>query len=86
MDSAIGSWLMMLMKIALLATLLTLPLPTHGQTAPVSKEAPSMHDQIKIDQAKSKADFESGPKERPWDRDANGRRPWDQKVAPLTKE
>jgi hypothetical protein len=74
------------MKIALLATLLTAPLPTHGQTVPVSKEAPSMRDQIKIDQAKSKADFESGPEERPWDRDANGRRPWDSKVAPLTKE
>jgi len=45
-----------------------------------------MHDQIKTDQAKSKADFESGPKERPWDRDANGRRPWDRKEAPPTKE
>jgi hypothetical protein len=76
----------MLMKIALLATLLTAPLPTLGQTPPVSKEAPSMHDQIKIDQAKSKAEFESGPKERPWDRDANGTRPWDRKVPPSTKE
>ena len=76
----------MLMKIALLATLLTAPLPTHGQTPPVSKEAPSMHDQIKIDQAKSKAEFESRPKERPWDRDANGTRPWDRKEPPLTKE
>jgi len=74
------------MKIALLATLLTVLLSTHGQTAPVSKEAPTMHDQIKTDQAKSKADFESGPKERPWDRDANGRRPWDRKEAPPTKE
>jgi hypothetical protein len=74
------------MKIVLLVALLTVPLSTHAQTAPISNEASSMHDQIKTDQAKSKADFEGGPKERPWDRDANGKRPWDRKEAPLPKE
>lgn len=74
------------MKIALLAALLLLPLSAHGQTAPASKEAPSMQEQIKTDRAKSKADSENGPKERPWDRDANGKRPWDRKEAPLPKE
>jgi hypothetical protein len=71
------------MKIALIAALLSLPLSVHGQTAPVSQEAPSQRDRIKAEQAKSKADFDNGPKERFWDRDANGNRPWDRKEAPL---
>jgi hypothetical protein len=75
------------MKNALLAALLIVPLSSQqAQTAPASKEAPSVHDQVKTDQAKSKADFESGPKERPWDRDANGKRPWERKEAPLPKK
>jgi hypothetical protein len=74
------------MKIALLMVLLILSLAVHGQTTPAPREAPSVHDQIKADQAKSKADFDSGPKERPWDRDADGKRPWDQKETPSRKE
>ena len=45
-----------------------------------------MHDQIKIDRAKANSDFENGPKERAWDRDAQGKRPWDQKYVPRPKE
>jgi hypothetical protein len=74
------------MKIPLLAALLSLPLSVHGQTAPGSQEAPSAHDRIKAEQAKSKVDFDNGPKERFWDRDANGKRPWDRKEAPSPKE
>ena len=76
-----------MMKIVILTALALISLSTQGQTAPASKDIPSMHDQIKIDRAKANADFESGPKERPWDRDANGRRPWDQpKEVPAPKE
>jgi hypothetical protein len=75
-----------MMKIAILTALAIVPLSTQGQTAPASKDIPSMHDQIKIDRAKANADFESGPKERPWDRDAKGERPWERKEAPPPKE
>lgn len=74
------------MKKAFLAALVIVPLSTQGQAAPASKEVPTMRDQIKSDLARSKAEFENGPKERPWDRDAKGERPWDRKEAPPPKE
>jgi hypothetical protein len=33
--------------------------------------------QIKADRAKARADEENGPKSRFWDRDAEGKRPWE---------
>jgi hypothetical protein len=59
-----------------------------GQTTavPALKEAPSIREQIKADRAKAKIDEEAGPKERFWDRDANGERPWDRKEGPPRKE
>ena len=46
--------------------------------APVSpKEELSVRDQIKAARAKEKADDVRGPKDRWWDRDAEGKRPWD---------
>jgi hypothetical protein len=73
------------MKNAFLAALVIVPLSAHGQTAPTSEEV-SIQDQIKNDRAKSKADFENGPKGRPWDRDANGKRPWERNEPPLPKQ
>jgi hypothetical protein len=73
-------------KIALLVTLLAIS--SEGQAAtPAIPEPPSIHEQIRADRAKAKADEENGPKTRFWDRGANGKRPWDpSKETPLTKE
>jgi len=40
----------------------------------------------KADWARANKDAENGPKDRPWDRDANGNRPWNRKDAPPQKE
>jgi hypothetical protein len=45
-----------------------------------------MHHQIKKDRAKSESEFQNSSKQSPWDRDANGKPPWDQKEAPPPKE
>jgi hypothetical protein len=77
------------MKIALLVMLLAIPASAQGQvaTAPVPKEPLSIRDQIKADRAKAKADDENGPTARFWDRDRDGKRPWDHyKEIPPTKE
>jgi hypothetical protein len=77
------------MKIALLVTLLVTSASAQGQvaTAPIPKETPSIHEQIKADRARAKADDESGPTARPWDRDRDGKRPWDRSKDPaLTRE
>jgi hypothetical protein len=66
-------------KIALLLTLLVIAPSAEGPTAaePTPNEIPSIHEQIKADRAKAKAEEENDPKARFWDRDANGKRPWD---------
>jgi nitrous oxide reductase accessory protein NosL len=74
------------MKIALLVALLALSAEGQAATAPIP-EPLSIHEQIKADRARAKADEENGPKARFWDRGANGKRPWDpSKENPLTKE
>ena len=55
---------------------------THGGCE-TAKEFKSIRQQIKADLAKAKADEENGPKSRFWDRDADGKRPWER---PLPKE
>jgi len=56
-------------------------------TAPVPKDPPSIREQIKADRARAKADDENGPTARSWDRDRDGKRPWDSsKETPRTKE
>jgi hypothetical protein len=40
----------------------------------------------KADWARANKDAENGPKDRPWDRDADGNRPWNRKDAPPQKE
>jgi len=47
------------------------------------KESEALREQIKADLAKAKANEENGPKNRFWDRDADGKRPWER---PLPKE
>ena len=77
------------MKIALLVTLLVISASAQGQvaTAPVPKDPPSIHEQIKADRARAKADDENGPTTRPWDRDRDGKRPWERsKGSSETKE
>lgn len=51
-----------------------------AQTAPdaaVPKVELSVRDQIKAGRAKEKAEERDGPQARAWDRDSNGKRPWD---------
>jgi hypothetical protein len=43
-----------------------------------NKEELSIRDQIKAIRAKEEADEATSPKERAWDRDARGKRPWDE--------
>ena len=77
------------MKIALLLTLFAIAPSAEGPplAEPVPNEIPSIHEQIKADRAKAKTDEENDPKARFWDRDADGKRPWDRpKDSPLTKE
>jgi hypothetical protein len=77
------------MKIALLVTLLAISTSAQGQvtTAPVAKDPPSIREQIKADRARAKADDENAPTARFWDRDRDGKRPWDpSKETPRTKE
>jgi hypothetical protein len=59
-----------LMKIALLVTLLAISPSAEGQTtaAPASKEAASIRELIQADRAKAKTDEENASKDRPWDR------------------
>jgi hypothetical protein len=76
------------MKIMLLLMLLVIS--PEGQAANAlspAPDAPSTREQIKLDRAKAKAEDENSPKTRFWDRDADGKRPWDRsKEIPLTKD
>jgi len=78
-----------LIKVMLVVTLvMTTSAVARGQSTaqPVSKEAPSIREQIQEDRAKAKLEEESSSKKRVWDRDANGKRPWDRKENALPKE
>jgi hypothetical protein len=72
-------------NIALIVMLLAICASARGQdtTAPVPKDTPSIHEQIKADRAKAKAADESGSKARFWDRDHNGKRPWEKDIPPM---
>jgi hypothetical protein len=67
------------MKIAPLLTLLVITLSAEGSIviAQTADSSASIREQIKADRAKAKADEENGPKSRFWDRDADGKRPWE---------
>ena len=81
----IASMRVALPKIALLIASLSMLAPVNGQTVTPAKEDTSIRDQLKADRAKDKAEFESSSKDRPWDRDKNGDRPYERKEAPLSK-
>ena len=67
------------MKIALLLTMFALT--PAAEAPPAAEPAPngdtSIHEQIKADRARAKADEENNSTARFWDRDANGKRPWE---------
>jgi hypothetical protein len=67
------------MNIAVLLTVLAISPSVEGPPAaePVVSELPSIHEQIKADRVRAKAAEENDPKARFWDRDADGKRPWD---------
>lgn len=72
-------------KIALLLTVFVVA--AEGSPVAVPNEMPSIREQLKADRAKAKTDEENASKARFWDRDADGKRPWDRpKEPPLTKE
>jgi len=76
------------MKAPLIVALVFIWMPATAQTklpAQFPKEEPSFREQIKASLAKQKADEDNGPKQRPWDRDAEGRRPWEIPAAPLDR-
>ena len=53
-----------------------------GTTVPAAD--PSLREQIKADRERDKkAEASASSEARPWDRDANGKRPWDRKDAPV---
>jgi hypothetical protein len=72
------------MKTLLFAALLAGWSPVAAQTAspPSPKGELSIVDQIKADRAKQKADEQNDSTARAWDRDADGKRPWDRKAPP----
>jgi hypothetical protein len=76
------------MKIALLVMLLALSPPAGAQDKPTPSvpEPLSANDQIRADRAKANAQEEGESKKRPWDRDADGKRPWDLKGGSPPKE
>ncbi|GLR90102.1 hypothetical protein GCM10007857_68160 [Bradyrhizobium iriomotense] len=72
------------MKVLLLLVLLFVWAPVAAESSPPAapKEDPSVRDQIKAARAREKADEATGPQERAWDRDAGGKRPWNQTREP----
>lgn len=75
------------MKMSLLVVLLALSPSAWAQNnKPVVTEQESLTVQIKADRAKAEAREERESKKRPWDRDADGMRPWDKKDVPVQRE
>jgi hypothetical protein len=77
------------MKISFCVMLLALSTSAQAQVAnkPAPSDLPSIREQIKADRARAKADNENSPTARSWDRDRDGKRPWDtSKQPPETRE
>ncbi|QPF81910.1 hypothetical protein IC762_19120 [Bradyrhizobium genosp. L] len=64
------------MKRFLIIVLLTV-CPVAAQTAQPSPTPPTDRERVQADRAKAAADEKTAPSARPWDRDANGKRPWE---------
>ena len=67
---------------ALLAILLALA-PVAAQTSEAQPKPPvTDREQVQADRAKAAAEEKNAPTTRPWDRDANGKRPWERSSVP----
>ncbi|MEW6147811.1 MAG: hypothetical protein ACOY3N_06480 [Bradyrhizobium sp.] len=56
--------------------------PVLGQTTPVlTVPPPTDRERVQADRAKAAEDEKVAPITRPWDRDADGKRPWERKSA-----
>ncbi|MGL3107941.1 hypothetical protein [Bradyrhizobium sp. BR 1432] len=53
--------------------------PVLAQVSSTQKPPLTDREQVKVDRAKAAKAEKSAPTTRPWDRDADGKRPWDQK-------
>jgi len=54
--------------------------PAMAQTGvPATKPLVSDREQVKADRAKAAEDDKGATTARPWDRDANGKRPWEER-------
>ncbi len=61
--------------------------PVLAQTPQPSAKLPlTDREQIQADRAKAAAEEEREPTARPWDRNADGKRPWDQPVKPIDRQ
>ncbi|KJC50913.1 hypothetical protein UB31_11725 [Bradyrhizobium sp. LTSP849] len=69
--------------LAIIAVMLLAP-ASAAQFAGPAPAAPelSSHDQIKAARAKEAEETKSGPTARAWDRDGDGKRPWDTRARP----
>jgi hypothetical protein len=67
------------MKTSLLVVtiVLWLPFAAHAAAAILGKPEPSLTDQIKAARAKEDTAEKNASPGRPWDRDADGKRPWE---------
>ncbi|QOG18985.1 MULTISPECIES: hypothetical protein [Bradyrhizobium] len=73
------------MKISLTMLLVVWSAAVTAQTAAPPQSDLSVRDQIKAARAKDKADEEADQTKRAWDRNGDGRRPWETSVAPERK-
>jgi hypothetical protein len=60
---------------------LLIPFPALAQDIPSpSKARPTDREQIQADRARVLAEEKNAPTARPWDRDPDGKRPWERKT------
>ncbi|AWL98397.2 hypothetical protein ABIA00_000484 [Bradyrhizobium ottawaense] len=67
-------------KFILVALLTTLPVL--AQTTPIPTPPLTDRERVQADRAKAAEDEKGAPMTRPWDRDADGKRPWERKSKP----
>ncbi|WP_245453675.1 hypothetical protein [Bradyrhizobium sp. AC87j1] len=67
-------------KFIIVALLTTLP--ALAQTAPIPTQPLTDRERVQADRAKAAQDEKVAPMTRPWDRDSDGKRPWERKSKP----
>jgi hypothetical protein len=72
------------MKLVPLVVLITIGISAASPVvlAQTAAESEAVREQVKADRLKAKAEDDNSPKQRFWDRDADGKRPWER---PLPK-